>query len=136
MYRANLLKNIDKYRNYMLILEYNFYKSKQKEKIMKMPKEIEQWLQECMKLYYKDNFKGKEFDLALLLTMEKEVLLLKETFVHFILLRNVLIYIKQQKSKNLSDTQMKILKQTILGVKNIAKELLNILLPILEGIGD
>ena len=101
-----------------------------------MPKEIEQWLQECMKLYYKDNFKGKEFDLALLLTMEKEVLLLKETFIHFILLRNVLIYIKQQKSKNLSDTQMKILKQTILGVKNIAKGLLNILLPILEGKGD
>lgn len=136
MYRAILLKNIDKYRNYMLILEYNFYKSKQKEKIMKMPKEIEQWLQESMKLYYKVNFKGKEFDLALLLTMEKEVLLLKEAFVHFILLRNVLIYIKQQKSKNLSDTQMKILKQTILGVKNIAKGLLNILLPILEGIGD
>lgn len=136
MYRANLLKNIDKYRNYMLILEYNFYKSKQKEKIMKMPKEIEQWLQESMKLYYKVNFKGKEFDLALLLTMEKEVLLLKEAFVHFILLRNVLIYIKQQKSKNLSDTQMKILKQTILGVKNIAKGLLNILLTILEGIGD
>ena len=34
MYRAITLKNIDKYRNNMLILEYNFYNGKQKEKIM------------------------------------------------------------------------------------------------------
>lgn len=76
MYRAIFLKNIDKHRNYMLMLEYNFYKSKQKEKIMKMPEEFKTLVVKSEPLYFKENFEGKEINSELILRSLKVKLLI------------------------------------------------------------
>lgn len=101
-------------------------------------KKLKTEMRRILSIYYEDFFKGMDFDLGVLAATEKGIMLLKETYMHFILLRNTLINIKRSKKmkKDLSEKQVKMLNEMIVGTKIVSKQLLDILLPILEGMGE
>lgn len=101
-------------------------------------KKLKTEMRKIVSLYYDEHFRGKDFDLGLLLATEKGIILLKEAYIYFILLRNTLQCIKRTKklSNDLSQKQIQRLNDMFLGAKCISRQLLDILLPILENIGD
>lgn len=83
------------------MLEYNFYKSKQKEKIMKMPEEFKTLVVKSEPLYFKENFEGKEINSELIFEKFKsQIIDLIEVQIKFMVFHNVLVSIYENDKQN------------------------------------